>query len=63
VFVLETNGAGAARKFSILMMVVLALTGFWGVLLTLHFYVRPSPPPPPGLRIFGFPRSSRSRNL
>jgi hypothetical protein len=27
-----------------------------GLLLTMHFRVRPSPPAPPGFRIFGFPR-------
>jgi hypothetical protein len=38
------------------MMVALALIGAWGPALTLHIYVRPSPPQPPGFRIFGFPR-------
>jgi hypothetical protein len=55
-FVLETKGSAAARKSGILMMIALGLTGSWGLMLTLHTYVRPSPPPPPGLRIFGFPR-------
>jgi hypothetical protein len=39
------QGSAAARKTSILMMIVLGLTGLLGLILTLHTYVRPSPPP------------------
>jgi hypothetical protein len=60
-FVVTSNGAygaykmDAAAKMSILMMVV----SFGTLFLTLHTYVLPTPPPPPGFRIFGFPRPPR----
>jgi hypothetical protein len=61
-FVLESKGSAAAHKYStILMMVAMAVTGSFGPLLTLHVYVRPSPPPPPGFRIFGFPQPRGQR--
>jgi hypothetical protein len=52
-FVLETKGSAAARKMSILMMVLCAVTGSFGALFTLHTYVRPKPVRE-GFRIFGF---------
>jgi hypothetical protein len=53
-FVLETKGSAAARKMSIVMMLlfVFVLHGL-GALLTMHTYVRPKPARE-GFRIFGF---------
>ncbi len=58
-FVLESRAAKGARRMSILVGIALAITGSFGLLLTLHVYVKPSPPAPPGFRIFGFPRRRR----
>jgi hypothetical protein len=58
-FIVESSSAKAARKMGILMAVAFALTASFGVLLTMHFYVRPSAPQPPGWRFFGFPRPRR----
>jgi hypothetical protein len=53
-FIVESHHSRAARKMSYLMAIVLLLAP--GVLLSMHFYVRPRPPVPSGWRIFGFPR-------
>ena len=53
-FIVESQSSRAARKMSYLMAIVLLLAP--GALLTMHFYIRPRPPSPPGWRIFGFPR-------
>ncbi len=53
-FIVETNSAKAAKKMSILMGIAFALTASFGPLLTMHIYVKPSPPAQSGL--FGFPR-------
>jgi len=58
-FLIESGTSHAARKTSILMMVVFVLSVFPGTIMTMHFSVRPKPPPPPGFRIFGFPRPRR----
>jgi hypothetical protein len=53
-FIVESRSGRAARKMSYLMAFVLLLAP--GALLTMHFYIRPRPPAPPGWRVFGFPR-------
>jgi hypothetical protein len=53
-FIVESQSSRAARKMSYLMAIVLLLAP--GALLTMHFYIRPRPPSPPGWRIFGFLR-------
>lgn len=47
-FVIETDGAKAAKKMAIAMAIMFALHGGLGALLTLHVYVKPSPTVPPG---------------
>jgi hypothetical protein len=59
-FVVESSSAKAARKMSVLMAVVLLATTSLGVLLTMHFYVKPRAPVPPGFRFFGFPRPKKA---
>lgn len=56
-FVMETQSAKVARKAGIMAAIAFVLTGSFGVLLTMHIYVKPSRPQPTGLRFFGFPRS------
>lgn len=59
-FIIELRSAKAARKMSWLMAVGSVLGLFFinaglGLLLTMHFYIKPSERPPhKGLRIFGF---------
>jgi hypothetical protein len=55
-FIVETKNAKAAKKMGILMGIAFAVTASFGPLLTMHVYVKPSPPTPRGLRVFGFPR-------
>ena len=55
-FIVETRNAKAAKKMSILMFILFVLTMSFGVLLTMHIYVKRSSPSPRGLRVFGFPR-------
>ena len=55
-FVVQSSASKAAKKMSILMGIFLALTGSWAALLTLHIFIKPSPPPPKGFRIVGFAR-------
>jgi hypothetical protein len=55
-FVIETKNAKAAKKMSVVMGIAFLLTGYFGALLTMHTYVKPSPPPARGVRVFGFPR-------
>lgn len=55
-FVHVSDKARAAKKTGILMGILFLLSGSFGPLLTLHVYVKPSPPVPRGFRIFGFPR-------
>jgi hypothetical protein len=55
-FIVESESSRAARKMSYLMFIVLLLA-VPGTLLTMHFYIRPRLPSPPGWRIFGFPRA------
>jgi len=54
-FIVESNTAKAAKKMSILMAILFALTTLIGPLFTMHIYVKPRPVPR-GFRIFGFPR-------
>jgi hypothetical protein len=54
-FIVESSNSRAGKKMSILMGIAFALTGL-GLLLTMHVYVKPSPPAPQGFRVFGFPR-------
>ena len=63
-FILQTKSSNAARKMSYLMLVAGLLTGAYGIglLLTMHFYVRPGEPAPAGTRLFGFP-APRLRKL
>jgi hypothetical protein len=56
-FVVQTSGAKASRRKSVLMCITLALTGSIGALLTLHVYARPGRAAPTGFRLFGFPRN------
>jgi hypothetical protein len=56
-FVVQTSGAKASRKTSILMGLALALTGSFAGLLTLHVYTRPGRAAPTGFRLLGFPRN------
>ena len=56
VFIGESQSSRAARKMSNYLMAIELLLAP-GVLLTMHFYMRPRPPSPPGWRIFFvFPR-------
>jgi hypothetical protein len=59
VFIVESKSR-AARKTSFLMFaaLLLVLKSFGGI-LTMHFYVNPKSPAPPGFRFFGFPRPKR----
>jgi hypothetical protein len=59
-FVVQTSGAKAARKTSVLMCITLALTASFGALLTLHVYTRPGRAAPTGFRLLGFPRNRSS---
>jgi hypothetical protein len=56
-FVVESDSARAAGKASRLMFFVLLflIGGPFGA-LSIHFYVKPRKPIPPGFRILGFPR-------
>jgi hypothetical protein len=56
-FIIETSTAKAAKKTSIIMGVLFVLTASFGVLLTMHIYVKPSPASPRGFRLLGFPRA------
>jgi hypothetical protein len=56
-FVVQTSGAKACRKMSVLMGITLALTASVGALLTLHVYARPGRAAPTGFRLLGFPRN------
>jgi hypothetical protein len=58
-FIVETTSARPARKIAIFMAVVFAITGSFGALFTMHFYVKPSRPAPKGARFLGFPRPAR----
>jgi hypothetical protein len=40
-FIIESNTAKAAKKMSILMGIAFAVTASFGVLLTMHIYVKP----------------------
>jgi hypothetical protein len=55
-FIVESSNFRAAKKMSILMGVAFVLLTGFGLVLTMHVYVKPSPPAPHGFRIFGFPR-------
>jgi len=55
-FIVETNAPGVGKKMGILMGILFVLAGSFGALFTMHIYVKRSPAPPPGLRLFGFPR-------
>ena len=57
-FIVESKSDRAVRKMSRLMFFVALLGRGFGYILTMHFYVEPRPPEPPGLRFFG-----RSVNL
>jgi hypothetical protein len=58
-FIVETNTPRADKKMSILMGILFVLFGSFGALFTMHIYVKRAPAPPPGFRIFGFPRRRR----
>ena len=55
-FIVESRSSKAARKASRLMFFVLLFAVSPWVLATMHFYIKPRKPVPPGLRILGFPR-------
>jgi hypothetical protein len=56
-FVVESDSARAARKASRLMFfALLVLIGGPYVVSSMHFYIKPRKPIPPGFRILGFPR-------
>jgi hypothetical protein len=59
-FVIETEESNAARKMSVVLIIATALTASFGVLLTLHTYVRPQPRVE-GFRVFGFRLDRRGR--
>jgi hypothetical protein len=63
-FVVESKSSNAARKMSYLMLVASLAAGMYGIglLLTMHFYVRPGKPAPARARLFGFP-APRMRKL
>jgi hypothetical protein len=51
-FIVESKSDRAVRKMSRLMFfVMLLLSRTFGPVLTMHFYVEPRPPEPPGWRI------------
>jgi hypothetical protein len=59
-FVVQTNGAKACRKMSVLVGVALAIAGSFAGILTLHVYTRPGRAAPTGFRLLGFPRNRSS---
>jgi len=56
--VVESANAKAAKKMSIVMLIIFVITFQFGALFTMHLYVRPSQPSPRGLRVFGFSRAN-----
>ncbi len=58
-FIVESKTQLAARKWSFLMFVALLVFKAFGGILTMHFYVNPKSPAPPGFRFLGFPRPKR----
>lgn len=44
-FIMESKTGNAARKWSFMMMIIFLVTGSFGALLTMHFYVRPKAKP------------------
>jgi hypothetical protein len=59
-FVVESSSARAARKMSVLMVIILLAITSLGVLLTMHFYTKPRGSVAPGLRFFGLPRPNKA---
>jgi hypothetical protein len=59
-FVIETSKAKRLRKYSILMSAILALFGSIAGILTMHFYVKPSPARQE-VRLFGFQLTRRGQ--
>jgi hypothetical protein len=55
-FIVESRSAKAARKASRLMFFTLLVLGSPWVLGTMHFYIKPRKPIPPGFRILGLTR-------
>jgi hypothetical protein len=53
-FILESKTAKAAKKMSILMGTAFVLTASFGAILTMHIYVKPSPPSSAWFSNFGF---------
>jgi multisubunit Na+/H+ antiporter MnhG subunit len=62
-FVIETKNAKAAKKMSVVMGIAFALSASFGLLLTMHTYVKPSPAPARGFRVFGFPRQGAQSSV
>jgi hypothetical protein len=56
-FVVQTSGATASRKTSILVGIALVIVGSFAALLMLHVYARPGRAAPAGFRLLGFPRN------
>jgi hypothetical protein len=59
-FVVESSSR-ASRKKSALMVTALLLLKSIGGIFTMHFYVQPKEPDPPGWRVLGFPRPKKNR--
>ena len=53
-FIVETSRSKTLANVAAILIGL--LVGFPYLLFTVHLYGKPSPPIPPGLRIFGFPR-------
>jgi hypothetical protein len=56
-FVVQTSGAKACRKMSVLMGFAFVVIGSFAVIFTLHVYARPGRAAPTGFRLLGFPRN------
>lgn len=69
-FIIQSRNSKAANKVTILSILLLIFfanltlvrdRAFWGAILTMRIFARPSPPAPRGFRVFGFPRPKSNR--
>ncbi len=60
VLLVQTGAQTAERKVGVMTIVLYILSGAFVAIMMMHFHVRPSPPDPPGFRLFGFPRPRKS---
>ena len=53
---IQSSDERTVRNWSARLAILFAVTGALALFMTMHLYVRPRPPAPPGFRLFGFPR-------